>query len=129
MTAVYEKVKILHRFQCPKIIIRCLRLLQRHTSIGLNILFISTLYNNCKIFYCRYLYLVNVIAECEKSSRCAIVLVLRHSLYSLFLSSFDWRVSQYSAMQKKINVPHGTGRADFQHPALQQDSHNRRQCI
>ena len=36
----------------------------------------------------------------EKSSRCTIALMLRHTLYSLLLPSFDWKVSQYSAIQR-----------------------------
>jgi len=40
------------------------------------------------------------------SSRRNIALSFRHALYSRFLLSFDWGVSQYSAMWKNINVPH-----------------------
>ena len=53
------------------------------------------------------------------SSRHNIDLPRRHNLYSLLLPSFNWGVSQYSAIQKDINAPHRTGRADFPHPALQ----------
>jgi len=34
------------------------------------------------------------------SSRCTIALMLRHTLCSQFLPSFDWGVSQYSALQR-----------------------------
>ncbi len=39
------------------------------------------------------------------SSRCNIALLLRHTLYSQFLPSFDWGVSQYSAIQG-VSITH-----------------------
>ena len=49
-------------------------------------------------------------------------------MYSLLLRSFDLRSVTRFDHAKNFNVPHGTGRVDFRHPALQQNSRTKQQA-